>query len=108
MNYFLPEAKITRDQGKVFDVDGRLVVPMFHPAYKASRKQRNGSIHGDDEKTARCGSYASGNYASERICDEETTSPAIAAFLKLRSKRKGVFLYAFQVFSVNRLRYLLD
>ena len=32
MNYFLPEAKITRDQGKVFSVDGRLVVPMFHPA----------------------------------------------------------------------------
>lgn len=32
MNYFLPEAKITRDQGKVFSVDGRLVVPMLHPA----------------------------------------------------------------------------
>ncbi|MBI2623127.1 MAG: uracil-DNA glycosylase [Candidatus Liptonbacteria bacterium] len=32
MNYFLPEAKITRDQGKPFQVDGRLVVPMFHPA----------------------------------------------------------------------------
>lgn len=32
MNYFLPEAKISRDQGKVFKVDGRLVVPLFHPA----------------------------------------------------------------------------
>ena len=32
MNYFLPEAKISRDQGKAFRVDGRLVVPMFHPA----------------------------------------------------------------------------
>lgn len=32
MNYFLPEAKITRDQGKVFRVRDRLVVPMFHPA----------------------------------------------------------------------------
>lgn len=32
MNYFLPEAKISRDQGRVFKVDGRLVVPLFHPA----------------------------------------------------------------------------
>jgi len=32
MNYFLPDAKISRDQGKAFRVDGRLVVPVFHPA----------------------------------------------------------------------------
>ncbi len=32
MNYFLPTAKISRDQGKVFRLDGRLVVPLFHPA----------------------------------------------------------------------------
>jgi len=32
MNYFLPAAKISRDQGKIFYVDGRLIVPMFHPA----------------------------------------------------------------------------
>lgn len=32
MNYFLPEAKITRDSGKVFRVDGRRVIPVLHPA----------------------------------------------------------------------------
>lgn len=32
MNYFIPTAKISRDQGKVFYVDGRLIVPIFHPA----------------------------------------------------------------------------
>ncbi len=32
MNYFLPEGKITRDQGKSFLVDGRMVIPMLHPA----------------------------------------------------------------------------
>ncbi|MEK7567886.1 MAG: uracil-DNA glycosylase [Patescibacteria group bacterium] len=34
MNYFLPEAKITRDQGKLFRAEesGYYVVPMFHPA----------------------------------------------------------------------------
>lgn len=32
MNYFLPTAKISRDQGKVFRAGGRLLVPLFHPA----------------------------------------------------------------------------
>lgn len=39
MNYFLPTAKISRDQGKVFKwvgdekgVKGRFIVPVFHPA----------------------------------------------------------------------------
>src|SRR5579871_5434326 len=32
MNYFLPEAKITRDHGKAFSVDGRIIFPIYHPA----------------------------------------------------------------------------
>ena len=32
MNYFLPDAKITRDHGRVFQIDGRLVYPVYHPA----------------------------------------------------------------------------
>ncbi len=32
MNYFLPAAKITRDQGKVFKVGERFIVPLLHPA----------------------------------------------------------------------------
>ncbi len=32
MNYFLPTAKISRDQGKVFKLGGRFITPMFHPA----------------------------------------------------------------------------
>lgn len=32
MNYFLPLAKISRDQGIAFKVGERVVVPMFHPA----------------------------------------------------------------------------
>lgn len=32
MNYFLPEAKISRDQGKLFKVGKYLVYPLFHPA----------------------------------------------------------------------------
>src|SRR3989338_6104993 len=32
MNYFLPLAKITRDQGKLFNVRGHFILPMLHPA----------------------------------------------------------------------------
>ena len=32
MNYFLPLAKITRDQGKLFKVENLFIMPMLHPA----------------------------------------------------------------------------
>src|SRR3989344_923411 len=32
MNYFLPVAKITRDQGKLFNTDKYFILPMLHPA----------------------------------------------------------------------------
>ena len=32
MNYFLPEAKITKDEGKIFKVGGRFIYPLLHPA----------------------------------------------------------------------------
>lgn len=32
MNYFLPTAKISRDQGKVFKLESRFIAPVFHPA----------------------------------------------------------------------------
>lgn len=32
MNYFLPTAKITRDQGKLFKVGEYFILPMLHPA----------------------------------------------------------------------------
>lgn len=32
MNYFLPDAKITRDHGRVLRIDGRLIFPVYHPA----------------------------------------------------------------------------
>jgi len=33
MNYFIPTAKITKDQGKIFRIgNGKLLIPLFHPA----------------------------------------------------------------------------
>lgn len=60
MNYFLPSAKITRDQGKAFKVCARIVVPMFHPAaalrgtgvmaeFKASFKYLPGIVLGKEK-----------------------------------------------------------
>jgi uracil-DNA glycosylase family 4 len=32
MNYFLPNAKISRDHGRLCAVEGRRIVPLYHPA----------------------------------------------------------------------------
>ena len=32
MNYFMPDAKITRDHGRLFRVGERLMFPIYHPA----------------------------------------------------------------------------
>ncbi len=32
MNYFLPDAKITRDRGKIFKIEERIIFPVYHPA----------------------------------------------------------------------------
>jgi uracil-DNA glycosylase len=41
MNYFLPDAKMTRDHGRVFQIDGRLVYPVYHPAALRSTERMN-------------------------------------------------------------------
>lgn len=32
MNYFLPNAQISKDQGEIFRLEKRLIVPLYHPA----------------------------------------------------------------------------
>lgn len=32
MNYFLPDAKITRDHGRIFKINERIIFPIYHPA----------------------------------------------------------------------------
>jgi len=44
MNYFLPAAKITRDQGKLFRVGRRLVYPLFHPAAALRSTETMGAL----------------------------------------------------------------
>jgi len=50
MNYFLPDAKITRDHGRVFRVNGRLVVPLYHPAAALRSTQMMSVLREDFKK----------------------------------------------------------
>lgn len=49
LNYFLPQAKISRDQGRVFRTKKYFIVPMFHPAAAL----RNPSVMREFEATFR-------------------------------------------------------
>lgn len=47
MGYFLPEAKISQVHGQVFHVQGRIVVPMYHPAAGLYREPLRAVIEED-------------------------------------------------------------
>jgi uracil-DNA glycosylase family 4 len=50
MNYFLPEAKITRDHGHPLNVDGRIIFPVYHPAAALRSTQMMGVLAEDFKK----------------------------------------------------------
>ena len=50
MNYFLPEAKITRDHGHPLMVDGRTIFPVYHPAAALRSTQMMEVLRGDFKK----------------------------------------------------------
>ncbi len=47
MNYFFPEAKMTRDRGKAFLIGGRTVFPVYHPAAALRSKEMMRVLKGD-------------------------------------------------------------
>jgi len=50
MNYFLPEAKITRDHGRPLLVDGRTIFPVYHPAAALRSTQMMEVLRADFKK----------------------------------------------------------
>lgn len=50
MNYFLPAAKISRDHGKVFNINGRLIFPIYHPAAALRSTEMLNTLRGDFQK----------------------------------------------------------
>ncbi len=62
MNYFLPEAKITRDHGRPLNVDGRTIFPVYHPAAALRSTKMMEVLRGDFKKIP---SVLSGAFAIE-------------------------------------------
>ncbi len=80
MNYFLPEAKITRDHGRVFRVGGQIVFPVYHPAAALRATQMRDVLQEDFKKLPK---VLSGDLAIE-------IAPAFAAEpMKPKGKPKG-------------------
>ncbi len=50
MNYFLPDAKITRDHGRTFNIDGRIIFPVFHPAAALRSPEMMNGLREDFQK----------------------------------------------------------
>lgn len=50
MNYFLPDAKITRDHGRPLLVDGRMIFPVYHPAAALRSTQMMETLRADFKK----------------------------------------------------------
>jgi uracil-DNA glycosylase family 4 len=69
MNYFLPEAKITRDHGRVSMVGGRIIFPVYHPAAALRSTEMMNVLQEDFKKLP---DVASGKYVSNIV-----TGPAM-------------------------------
>jgi uracil-DNA glycosylase len=50
MNYFLPDAKITRDHGRIFKIGGRTIFPVYHPAAALRSTQMKDELEEDFKK----------------------------------------------------------
>lgn len=50
MNYFAPDAKITRDHGRALLVDGRRIYPVYHPAAALRSTQMMETLRADFKK----------------------------------------------------------
>jgi uracil-DNA glycosylase len=50
MNYFLPDAKMKHDHGRVFKIDGRLIYPIYHPAAALRWPKRMNAFKTDMQK----------------------------------------------------------
>lgn len=62
MNYFLSEAKITRDHGRVFKIGDRLIFPIYHPAAALRSTEMLNTLREDFKKLPK---VAAGELAPE-------------------------------------------
>lgn len=74
MNYFLPEAKITRDHGKIFRFSGFLLYPIYHPAAALRSTQMKEEFEKNFRKLPRILEKAD-ELLAEKNGEEKTASP---------------------------------
>ena len=73
MNYFLPEAKITRDHGRPLLVEGRTIFPVYHPAAALRSTQMMETLRGDFKKIP---SVLSGEFGRVELPPAHDATPA--------------------------------
>lgn len=76
MNYFLPDAKITRDHGKVFRFGERLIVPVYHPAAALRSTEMMKVLREDFKKLPK---VVSGEFLAESPAVPSVPSPNVVA-----------------------------
>jgi uracil-DNA glycosylase len=79
MNYFLPEAKITRDHGRVFMIDNRIVFPVYHPAAALRSTEMANTLAEDFKKLP---DVVSGKFVSKIV-----TAPAMKVDEPAKTKK---------------------
>lgn len=72
MNYFLPLAKISRDHGKIFEITGRIIFPLYHPAAALRATAVLNDLRADFKKLP---NVISGKIVSESIPIATPTQP---------------------------------
>ena len=91
MNYFLPLAKISRDHGRAFTVDGRFIFPLYHPAYALRSPIEAGGVLAEDFK--KLPKILSGEIAPEIVEAFIPVMPPARAEKKKVEKPKQVGLF---------------
>lgn len=85
MNYFLPDAKITRDHGRVSMIEGRIIFPVYHPAAALRSTEMMNVLKEDFKKLP---DVVSGKFAEHVV----TASPMKAESAKPKKpKQAGLF-----------------
>ncbi|HVO28816.1 MAG TPA: uracil-DNA glycosylase [Candidatus Paceibacterota bacterium] len=87
MNYFLPEAKITRDHGRVLRVGGRVIFPVYHPAAALRSTEMMNTLAADFRKIP---DVVSGKFA-ENLVTAPAMKEAPAKAKPEKPKQQGLF-----------------
>jgi uracil-DNA glycosylase family 4 len=86
MNYFLPYAKITRDHGRIFTIDDKIIFPVYHPAAALRSPLEIGTVLKEDfEKIPK---IVKGDLVAEIA---PAMPPAMAAKKPRKPQQPGLF-----------------